>query len=987
MNSKREQLRPLLAKWVGLQDREKQEAWLVDYLLKEKLCPEFFLALLDISNQTRDANPRSQLNIVSCVQLALARAKRPELFAAAHRALCVCYGNAGYQQEALEAVTQALEFYRQLGDDESCGLQIANKVLLLGRASEHHHADQVASENEAYLLKHRKPHVLTNFYWNWATVKQRLQQPAQALELLVKIEPVVKQNDDFFEKIDFDETRASLLLDVGEFQAGLVLLEKSQRILQPLSDEQTLLGHNAFNLALCHYRMGNLYFALQWANRSLLWARLLGPESDDYQLTYHLLGTILLALNQPKSVIAYLGELKQPARASQLTRIQLGELKAISLAHIGKWGEAISKLTELIKFHKERQVVWQSRTRALLAEVYLDWFVQENGNQDELHVGYEILLDTYNGRDSHSFYLFEILILLAQYELAFDRPIQATDWLGHIEQTDLLPPYLKLSYFDLRGQIAEKNDEYEIARNCYEQALEQSQATADHLPTAFAQARFSKQHDVIVNRLGHLLVSSERWDDVWQLIERQRANTLFALGSLPQFLDRPSADPLLDLYYKQRKSYFLINKKLYQNDPTAEPIGLETAARLHYDLHHLAKQMDGVLNQLQKKTVFRARHVSEICQSLEEDSILLTYKRIGSQVAVFGIDAHGWVVQKILPTPWSKIEEALKNLQIQFTYFKGMIDGDAAIKPSTMSRFNRSLNRTQSLLSKLYLYLWDPVASHIGDHLQHLTIVADDALLQLPFSSLYNQAAQSYLIDRYAINYAPSASVYVTCKERAKRQNKQQNKDILVFAHEGHVPAPLKLKHVGAEARAVQAVYKDAQLFLNKYATVEKLKQLADRACIIHIATHGRGAKQQSNPLLCSLQMGGEIQDQAFYVYDLAQLDLRGVDLVCLSGCDTGQAYDEGGHLLGLQWGVFNAGGRLLIGNLAEVHDKITAVLMAKFYQLYGQGVDAAEALRQAQLAIRQAGLNTEDSSQMAWQHPFLWSAFATFGFAGKREA
>ena len=87
---------------------------------------------------------------------------------------------------------------------------------------------------------------------------------------------------------------------------------------------------------------------------------------------------------------------------------------------------------------------------------------------------------------------------------------------------------------------------------------------------------------------------------------------------------------------------------------------------------------------------------------------------------------------------------------------------------------------------------------------------------------------------------------------------------------------------------------------------------------------------------------------------EVADLDLRGVELAVLSACETGLGKVAGGEgVLGLQCAFQSAGARSLVVSLWKVNDAATSVLMEEFYtNLWQKKLDRLEALCQAQLTV-----------------------------------
>ena len=110
---------------------------------------------------------------------------------------------------------------------------------------------------------------------------------------------------------------------------------------------------------------------------------------------------------------------------------------------------------------------------------------------------------------------------------------------------------------------------------------------------------------------------------------------------------------------------------------------------------------------------------------------------------------------------------------------------------------------------------------------------------------------------------------------------------------------------------------------------------------------------------------------------DLAALDLRGVDWIALSACDSGLGpVRRGEGVFGMRRALRLAGARTVVMSLWEVDDEATAALMAAVYaQRFGRGRDVPTAMAAAQretLAARRAAGQSV--------HPYYWAAFVAEG-------
>ena len=111
------------------------------------------------------------------------------------------------------------------------------------------------------------------------------------------------------------------------------------------------------------------------------------------------------------------------------------------------------------------------------------------------------------------------------------------------------------------------------------------------------------------------------------------------------------------------------------------------------------------------------------------------------------------------------------------------------------------------------------------------------------------------------------------------------------------------------------------------------------------------------------------IDDGRLTAAEIAQLDLRGLDMVVLSACQTGLGEITGDGVFGLQRGFKKAGAKTLLMSLWNVDDKATQLLMTEFYKnwLGAGGMSKREAFLKAQERLR----DTEE-----YKDPKYWAAF-----------
>jgi CHAT domain-containing protein len=116
-----------------------------------------------------------------------------------------------------------------------------------------------------------------------------------------------------------------------------------------------------------------------------------------------------------------------------------------------------------------------------------------------------------------------------------------------------------------------------------------------------------------------------------------------------------------------------------------------------------------------------------------------------------------------------------------------------------------------------------------------------------------------------------------------------------------------------------------------------------------------------------------EAEDGLLTAEDVAGMDLLDTELVVLSACETGLGEVQTGEgVFGLRRAFIVAGAKTLVMSLWKVPDEQTRELMVDFYARVLGGVGVADALREAQLALRQK-----------YPDPYFWGAFICQGDQG----
>jgi CHAT domain-containing protein len=199
------------------------------------------------------------------------------------------------------------------------------------------------------------------------------------------------------------------------------------------------------------------------------------------------------------------------------------------------------------------------------------------------------------------------------------------------------------------------------------------------------------------------------------------------------------------------------------------------------------------------------------------------------------------------------------------------------------------------------------------------------------------------------------------------------------------------------EAEAVAALFPAHEVYVDKQATEGVVQSQASTASQLLLSTHG--LFNAVNPMYSYLVLTPtDESDGRLHTYEVFGLDLH-ADLVVLSACETllphledmkaqtravrggKEGEDEslspelmeqltsGDEIVGLTRAFLCAGTPSVLSSLWSVYSDATKDLMVAFYEYLDQGMDKAEALRQAQRDVRKL-----------YPHPVFWAAFNLVG-------
>lgn len=237
-----------------------------------------------------------------------------------------------------------------------------------------------------------------------------------------------------------------------------------------------------------------------------------------------------------------------------------------------------------------------------------------------------------------------------------------------------------------------------------------------------------------------------------------------------------------------------------------------------------------------------------------------------------------------------------------------------------------------------------------------LYIVPDSHLYFIPFAALDIDGG-SKVIDHCAVIYLPCAAMLVM---RPQADTSRSRTCLAIGAGKEHDFS------FSEQAAQIAALGWDTSECLRE-ARAQDFLYKAQQFNVLHLQCHGQmEGRLQGTRSASILQLAGQTIVSAKDVYGLS----LAADLVFLNACVSGRFQTRLASDVGGFWEAFlHAGASRVIVTLAYVHPEYAQRLALAFYRHWLNGEDSGEALRQAQLEVRQE-----------WPEPYHWATHILIG-------
>jgi CHAT domain-containing protein/tetratricopeptide (TPR) repeat protein len=882
----------------------------------------------------------------------------------------------GRYQESLTCYGEAREIRARYGERlETARLQVGWTAALKNLAR-YDEALKLALATREILIEHKKWDWLANLEMNIGSIYRLTDRHVEALAIYEESQRHFARADNPVGAAQAQVNVAWALACQDRFRQALALLRQVRPVFKT-HGKWLPLARTDLNLATLSFWLGRYQEAWEGFDRA---REAFGQLDNEMEMAivdfFH--SRVYLSLNLFPEALA-LAQNAQPlfARRDMARYVALTDsIQALAYRGLGEGEKALQLLQRVRAFFNAHQ----GATWAALVDLERAALLREAGQPD---VALTVLEEAAAVFSQHG-----LTVRLAQAQLLMAecysdlgqgnraRPLYQA--VLDVPSAQRLPTLDYRTYYGL-GRVDEAREQRQAAHQHYQSAIGAIESIRRGLRVDEFKASFLDDKLTLYQAAVRLSLEMGRLEEAFDYVERSKSSALLDLLARNLELraeEGQAVDPQAWERLRALKEEWLWHYTKLEG-PSAEGQGEarrgdaagDTAwgklRRVETRLHHALRKLQG--HKYSSLIEDRECSLQEVGRWLGEDALLIEYFCIEDEILAFLVSAGGMEVCRDFPYSLREVRRSWGALNLA-------LKGIGGLDPEYVSQVLNPL--AQRHLTWLHTALIAPLVTFIGAR-RKLLIVPHDVLYYLPFHAFHD--GESYLIERFEVQYAPSAGVLERCYQTQRAMGVPDGvRPALIMGYSDGG----RLRYVLDEVRAVAAVLERGsaefmdRVFQGGEATLERLRQEAGRCRLLHLASHG--VFRTDNPLFSFIKLA----DEPLNVIDIYHLNLN-ASLVTLSACETGMSQLKGGDLFGLARGCLYAGAPSLVVSLWQVDDASTASLMSEFYRQLGAGERVASALRAAQLALRRVEREHQGRRILPYEHPHYWAPFFLIGADG----
>ncbi|MCS6805902.1 MAG: CHAT domain-containing protein [Acidobacteriota bacterium] len=898
------------------------------------------------------------IRLAELTQAAATLIDQPDATALAHHAVALVRHFSGRYREALLEYDQAESLYHRLNrpvDAARIGRAKLDVLMYLGRYEEALTVGQRACQ---VFRHHDQRLLLAQTLENMGNVYHRLDRYHEALSHYQQALSIYQEGGHQFNIGSVSYNTANVYVCLNQFEQAVTLYQQAREVYERLS-MPLLVNQADYSIAWLYFQRGRFQESLRLFAEVRLQACQLGDPAQDALCDLDL-AEVYWQLNAYQQAREAAQSAIEKFQALDMRYEQLKARMYLGIVHLreNRLDAAASELAAARQgFLAEGNDVFAAVTALHMSEVCARR--QEWDQAESLCQQAEALFEQHRLVAKAAYAQFQhARIAFSSGDVARARSLSeaALTALGRIEA-----PSLAYQILHFLGNLLEQTGEADQAYRYYTRAVEQVERLrrgirVEQLACAFIHDKMSVYEDLVQ------WCSQRETDDMieaaFRYAEASKSRVLLdLLSQTGRTIERVASNPGSRDSFKQIETLRERLNWYYTRIEQIEWQGKQSMAGRLAELYAAARadeeQIARLIQQLRIEDAEAASlyssfslDVGALRDALADDEALVEYYIVNGRVKVFVLTRRELHLLNDITTD-ERVSSLLRPLRHSLNQ---CMLGEAFVHAH---RRNRQAF-ADSCLKKLYTELIAPIESLIEG--KRLVFVPHGLLHSVPFHALYD--GHRYLLDHHEISYAPSASVFKWCVDKARARQKAGPILLMGLADDA---APC----VTDEVTALKALWPEAKAVLGPDATWQRLLCDGSRAGLLHLATHATFRSDQ--PLFSAMKLA----DRWVSFYDLLNLRLE-ADLVTLSACETGlNGVYPGDELFGLTRGFLYAGASSLIVSSWMVKDRSTATFMPTLYEGLKQGLNKRAALRAAQLAMKQQH-----------PHPYYWAPFVLIGAA-----
>ncbi|OGI08606.1 MAG: hypothetical protein A3I68_01180 [Candidatus Melainabacteria bacterium RIFCSPLOWO2_02_FULL_35_15] len=415
-------------------------------------------------------------------------------------------------------------------------------------------------------------------------------------------------------------------------------------------------------------------------------------------------------------------------------------------------------------------------------------------------------------------------------------------------------------------------------------------------------------------------------------------------------------------------------KKLAQYEKLLASADAESRSQTFTLLNKLLKYKPQLKNLLTQKPL----DLATVQPNIPNNAVILQYVPTEEGLIIFAVDNKNLktrinknISKDILNREVQSYKQLFEN-EIEKIKLTGRVTPISNWKNDKSNTYKKEILPLKEKAVFLYNALIGPVEKDIANK-KVIAIIANGWLRYLPFQSLAKPTSDGdlrFLVSDKSIVYLDS--VIAVSRNQSPELTNMAN--ITVFANPDGT-----LTGANKEAELISKLFsKTTMSLVQQPFNVSLINQLAKKADILHLATHGHldGSDIDSSFLISGkTKAGSKFTQGKLYLKDIYDLNLSNSKLIVLSGCDTGRVgnlLNEPDDIVGSLASAFRvAGANTILASLWRAHDEATKIIMQNFYENISLGLDKAESLRRAELKVKE---------NPKYGHPLFWGLFSLIG-------